>query len=233
MILDHPYWGHHKTAEAELRAIDEKSAAEMMEVELKANHDVESIQDVADVVRETPQNGSDCKSDDIAEVSVPALKRKAEELDDDGQDATQDFSGSEEGGVAPPVAGSSAPGARSVFGVHSTGESVETRLLAVLRTLGRRHQVMTEGRALEFVAHHEGRPLADPLPLYFYATPSSTSTELEMQIGNLENEIHYCLDLYHTARESENLGSGQMPSSRGDSWFDRRAKERCKKRRAE
>ncbi|KAI8345441.1 hypothetical protein B0O80DRAFT_452395 [Mortierella sp. GBAus27b] len=193
----------------------------------------ESIQDVADVDHETPQNGSDCNSDDIAGVSVAASKRKAEELDDDGQDAAQDFSGSEEAGVAPPVAGSTALRARSVFGVHSTGESVDTRLLAVLRTLGQRHQVMTEGRALEFVAHHEGRPLADPLPLYFYASPSSTSIELEIQIGNLENEIHYCLDLYHTARESESLGSGQVPASRGDSWFDRKAKERCKKRRAE
>ncbi|KAG0195892.1 hypothetical protein BGX31_005721, partial [Mortierella sp. GBA43] len=105
--------------------LDDDFNGDFSEANAPSSGPVESIQDVADVVRKTPQNGSDCKSDDIAEVSVPAHKRKAEELDD-GQDATQGFSGSEEGGVAPPVAGSSAPGARSVFGVHSTGESVET-----------------------------------------------------------------------------------------------------------
>ncbi|KAG0195447.1 hypothetical protein BGX31_006259, partial [Mortierella sp. GBA43] len=61
---------------------------------------------------------------------------------------------------------------------------------------------------MEFTEYHEGRSSEDPLPLYTFAAPTAESLELDLQIDNLEHEIHYCLDLYHTSRESLGLGTG-------------------------
>jgi hypothetical protein len=90
---------------------------------------------------------------------------------------------------------------------------------------------MVEDRAVEFAMHHEGRLVGDPLPLYTLAAPSEQGMELDRQIEDLEAEIHYSLDLYHTSRESKGLGAGQLPVPRGATWYDRRAQERFVKRR--
>jgi hypothetical protein len=120
---------------------------------------------------------------------------------------------------------------RPVSGVRMTGLSTESRLLAVIKDLGRRHRLMMEDRAVEFAMHHEGRLIGDPLSLYTLSAPTNERMELDQQIESLEAEIHYSLDLYHTSRESRGLGAGELPVPRGASWYDRLAQERFVKRR--
>ncbi|KAI8357776.1 hypothetical protein B0O80DRAFT_527530 [Mortierella sp. GBAus27b] len=177
---------------------------------------------------------NDCISNGIAGVSSQGSKRKAVALDDNGMNGPRDSLREElDQGLSSAEGSVRADNARSVCGVHYTGPSLEGRLLGVLQTLGRRHHLLVEDRVMDFVMHHEDRSRRDPLPLYVYKAPSDKDNEVDLQIAQIENEIHYCLDLYHTAKESYGLGTGQLPTSRDGTWYDRKAQERFKRRKAE
>jgi hypothetical protein len=153
--------------------------------------------------------------DGLAEPRKRASKRKAEVTEDSDQDTSQS-------GVLP----------CSNIGTQSSELAVESRVLTVLQSLGRRHKRMVDSRIMAFVRHHERCSQDDPPSLYLDSHPARTANDLVSQIGRLEQEIHYGLDLYHTSLESRGLGSGQLPAPRVETWFDRLAQARYKKRPA-
>ncbi|KAI8345436.1 hypothetical protein B0O80DRAFT_473529 [Mortierella sp. GBAus27b] len=152
---------------------------------------------------------------DSAESSNRRSKRKAEIIEDVEQDTGHN-------GVLP----------RPSIRTQSSQSVLGSRVLSVLQSLGRRHELMVGNQALAFVKHHEEYRRDGSSPLYLDSPPGPTINDLTLQIGRLEQEIHYCMDLYHTTMESHRLGSGQLPAPRGDTWFDRQAQERYNKRRA-
>ncbi|KAI8348172.1 hypothetical protein B0O80DRAFT_463157 [Mortierella sp. GBAus27b] len=106
------------------------------------------------------------------------------------------------------------------------------RLLSMIRRLGREHLDDVALLSELFVAHHEGR--LDGAPFVSFETKPRTSSEMELdaRIADLERDIRFGMDMYHTLAESKGLGECTSLKERPVPWFSGEDSARPSKRPA-
>ncbi|KAI8363274.1 hypothetical protein B0O80DRAFT_433292 [Mortierella sp. GBAus27b] len=117
-------------------------------------------------------------------------------------------------------------------GARPVALPVKRRLMDTLRQLGREHQEDVEIQAEQFIAFHGRRQPGNIPARYCERLRSSSQMDLDSRIDTLEREILYCMDLYHTVRESEELSGCPRLLDRSRPWFAMGDDGRPSKRRA-